>query len=311
MKIAIIGVGAMGSVYAALLAEAGHEVWAVDPWQEHVEAIVTKGLRVAGASGDRIINGINATVNVTDVGPCDLCIIATKASQVAAAACAVAPVIGTNALVLTIQNGLGAGDRIAEHMATENVLLGVADGFGASMKAPGHAHHNAMKLIRIGELGGGMTDRLQTLEQQLLTAGFQAKAFADIAQLIWEKFLCNVTFSAPCTVFDKTIGQLMADADHWRIALGAMHEAYRIARHRDIPLSFDNPESYVTSFGANMPNARPSMLLDHMAKRPSELDAINGMVPVMGRQDGFDTPYNDTLVAVLNAREATFSGDPS
>lgn len=103
----------------------------------------------------------------------------------------------------------------------------------------------------------------------------------------------------------------MADADHWRIALGAMHEAYRIARHRDIPLSFDNPESYVTSFGANMPNARPSMLLDHMAKRPSELDAINGMVPVMGRQDGFDTPYNDTLVAVLNAREATFSGDPS
>ena len=311
MKIAIIGVGAMGSVYAALLAEAGHEVWAVDPWQEHVEAIVTKGLRVEGASGDRIINGINATVNVTDVGPCDLCIIATKASQVGAAACAVAPVIGTNALVLTIQNGLGAGDRIAEHMATENVLLGVADGFGASMKAPGHAHHNAMKLIRIGELGGGMTDRLQTLEQQLLTAGFQAKAFADIAQLIWEKFLCNVTFSAPCTVFDKTIGQLMADADHWRIALGAMHEAYRIARHRDIPLSFDNPESYVTSFGANMPNARPSMLLDHMAKRPSELEAINGMVPVMGRQDGFDTPYNDTLVAVLNAREATFSGDPS
>ena len=311
MKIAIIGVGAMGSVYAALLAEAGHEVWAVDPWQEHVEAIVTKGLRVEGASGDRIINGINATVNATDVGPCDLCIIATKASQVAAAACAVAPVIGTNALVLTIQNGLGAGDRIAEHMATENVLLGVADGFGASMKAPGHAHHNAMKLIRIGELGGGMTDRLLTLEQQLLTAGFQAKAFADIAQLIWEKFLCNVTFSAPCTVFDKTIGQLMADADHWRIALGAMHEAYRIARHRDIPLSFDNPESYVTSFGANMPNARPSMLLDHMAKRPSELDAINGMVPVMGRQDGFDTPYNDTLVAVLNAREATFSGDPS
>jgi 2-dehydropantoate 2-reductase len=311
MKIAIIGVGAMGSVYAALLAEAGHEVWAVDPWQEHVEAIVTKGLRVEGASGDRIINGINATVNVTDVGPCDLCIIATKASQVGAAACAVAPVIGTDAMVLTIQNGLGAGDRIAEHMATENVLLGVADGFGASMKAPGHAHHNAMKLIRIGELGGGMTDRLQTLEQQLLTAGFQAKAFADIAQLIWEKFLCNVTFSAPCTVFDKTIGQLMADADHWRIALGAMHEAYRIARHRDIPLSFDNPESYVTSFGANMPNARPSMLLDHMAKRPSELEAINGMVPVMGRQDGFDTPYNDTLVAVLNAREATFSGDPS
>jgi len=112
-------------------------------------------------------------------------------------------------------------------------------------------------------------------------------------------------------VFDKTIGQLMADADHWKIALGAMREAYRIAIHRDIPLSFGDPISYVTGFGANMPNARPSMLLDHMARRPSELDAINGMVPVMGRQDGFDTPYNDTLVAVLKAREAAFSGDRS
>ena len=239
MKIAIIGVGAMGSVYAALLAEAGHEVWAVDPWQAHVEAINSKGLRVEGASGDRIIKGITATGDVTDVGPCDLCIIATKASHVGAAAGAVAPVIGTGALVLTIQNGLGAGDRIAEHMATENVLLGVADGFGASMKAPGHAHHNAMKLIRIGELNGGMTDRLRTLEGQLVTAGFHAKAFADITQLIWEKFLCNVTFSAPCTVYEQTVGALMEDQDHWMVALAAMQEAYRLGQAKNIAFSFE------------------------------------------------------------------------
>ena len=309
MKIAIIGVGAMGSVYAALLAEAGHDVWAVDPWQAHVKAINTNGLRVEGASGDRTITGITATIDVAKVGLCDLCIIATKASQVGAAASDATCITGPDTLVLTIQNGLGAGDRIAEHMATKNILLGVADGFGASMKAPGHAHHNAMKLIRIGELNGGLSDRLKTLEAQLMSAGLHAKAFADITQLIWEKFLCNVTFSAPCTAFDQTVGQLMADAGHWHIALGAMHEAYRIAQHRNIPLNFDDPEAYVTGFGAGMPDARPSMLLDHMAKRVSELDAINGMVPIMGRQDGFDTPYNDTLVAVLKSREATFSGD--
>ena len=65
-----------------------------------------------------------------------------------------------DSLVLTIQNGLGAGERIAAHMPTANVLLGVADGFGASLKGPGEAHHNAMKLIRLGEMDGGMTDRL-------------------------------------------------------------------------------------------------------------------------------------------------------
>ncbi|MGY9010773.1 MAG: ketopantoate reductase family protein, partial [Rhodobacterales bacterium] len=86
MKIAIIGVGAMGSVYAALLAEAGHRIWAVDPWQAHVDAINTTGLRLEGASGDRIVAEITATTDVTQIKPCDLCIIATKASHVGAAA---------------------------------------------------------------------------------------------------------------------------------------------------------------------------------------------------------------------------------
>ena len=306
MKVAIIGTGAMGSIYAALLAEAGHDVWAVDAWQAHVDAINTAGLRVAGASSDRTITTIHATTDIAQAGECDLYIIATKAGQVSAAARAVAKVIRPEALVLTIQNGLGAGERIAEHISIKNVLLGVAEGFGASMKGPGHAHHNAMKLVRVGEINGGLTQRLQKLEKKLQMAGLQTKAFENITQLIWEKFLCNVTFSAPCTVFEKTIGGLMSDADQWQIALGAMQEAYQIAQHRNIALSFDDPEAYVTEFGHNMPDARPSMLLDHIAKRTSELGAINGMVPIMGRQDNIKTPYSDTLVAIVKAREATF-----
>lgn len=304
----VMGVGAMGSVYAALLADAGHEVWAVDTWREHVDAINTRGLRLEGASGDRVVTSIRATTDVTDVGPCDLCLIATKASAVGAAARAAAPVIGAGALVLTIQNGLGSGERISRHIPSDNVLLGVADGFGASMKAPGHAHHNAMKLIRIGELGGGMTQRLKHLEKVWQEAGFDARAFENITQLIWEKFLCNVTFSAPCTVFNETVGELMADHEHWAIALGAMNEAFSIARAKSILLGFEDPVAYVTAFGEGMPKARPSMLLDHMAGRVSELDAINGIVPVLGREVGIETPYNDTLTAILRQRESQFSG---
>ena len=160
MKIAIIGVGAMGSIYAGMLSEAGHEVWAIDPWAAHVAAINADGLRLSGASGDRVINALRASVDISQVGQCDICVIATKASGVAAAAKAIAPVIGPDCLVLTIQNGLGADRRLAQHMPMHNVLLGVADGFGASMKGPGHAHHNAMKLIRIGEITGGISPRL-------------------------------------------------------------------------------------------------------------------------------------------------------
>jgi len=306
MKIAIFGVGAMGSVYAGLMAEAGHEVWAVDIWREQVDAINLSGLRVEGASGDRVLQGIHATANAEDVGECDLYVLATKASGVGPAAKKIAPLMGSESMVITIQNGLGAGERIAEFMDTDRVLLGVADGFGASMKEPGHVHHSAMNLIRIGEMNGGMSDRLQRITDVWQQAGFNAKAFADIDQLIWGKYICNAAFSGPCTVFDRTLGELMADPASWSIAQGCALEVFALGQAKNIDFTFDDPIEYVTAFGRKMPDARPSMLLDHHAKRPSEIDAINGMAVELGRQLGIATPYNEVLSAVIHQREADF-----
>ncbi len=306
MKIAIFGVGAMGSVYAGLMAEAGHEVWAVDIWQDHVDAINKAGLRVEGASGDRLVQGINATTDAEDVGACDLYVLATKASGVGAAAKTIAPLMGSESIVITIQNGLGAGERIAQFMETERVLLGVADGFGASMKGPGHVHHNAMNLIRVGEMNGGITERLERITGVWQQAGFNAKAFEDIDQLIWSKYICNVAFSGPCTVFDYTLGELMADPATWSIARGCALEVYALGQATNIAFSFDDPIEYVTAFGLKMPDARPSMLLDHHAERPSEIDAINGMAVELGQQLGIPTPYNEVLTAVIRQREARF-----
>ena len=306
MKIAILGVGAMGSVYAGLMAEAGHEVWAVDVWQEHVDVINIDGLRVEGASGNRVVQGIRATSNAADVGACDLYVLATKASAVGPAAKSIAPLMGSESIVITIQNGLGAGERIAEFMDTGRVLLGVADGFGASVKGPGHVHHTAMNLIRVGELNGGMTERLQRITAVWQEAGFNAKAFDDIDQLIWGKFICNATFSGPCTVFDCTLGELMADPDRWAIAQGCALEVHALGQAKNIAFTFDNPLEYVTAFGNRMPDARPSMLLDHHAGRSSEIDAINGMAVELGRRLGIATPYNEVLTAVIRQREAAF-----
>lgn len=296
----------MGSVYAGLMAEAGHEVWAVDVWQEQVDAINADGLRVEGASGDRVVRGIKATANAGDVGDCDLYLLATKASGVGLAASAISPLMGSESMVITIQNGLGAGERIAEHMSTDRVLLGVADGFGASMKGPGHVFHSAMNLIRVGEMDGGMTERLQRVTTVWQEAGFNAKAFEDIDQLIWDKYICNATFSGPCTVFDRTLGELMEDPDSWAIAKGCALEVYALGQAKRIAFSFDDPIEYVTAFGNKMPDARPSMLLDHHARRPSEIDAINGMAVELGRKLGIVTPYNEVLSAVIRQREAGF-----
>ena len=306
-RIAIVGTGAMGSVYAGLFAEAGYQISVVDLWQEHITAIGKTGLHLEGASGDRVIGGITAVHQIADLGSIDLYVIATKANGVGEAAAEIAKVMQPDSLVLTIQNGLGAGDRIAQYMPTNNVLLGVAEGFGASIKGPGHIHHNAMRQIRIGEMGGGMTDRLVWIESLWQAAGFKATAFADIHQLVWEKFICNVMCSAPSVAFDCTIGELFSDEDRRIVALGCMLEAYEIGLTKNIAFSFDDAVAYGVKFAADMPHASPSMRLDHLAGKRSEIDAINGMVPVLGREMGIKTPYNDTLVALVRAREASFA----
>lgn len=306
MKIAIFGVGAMGSIYAGLFAEAGHEVHAVDIWREHVDAINRAGLRVEGASGDRVVAGIHATADGSTVGACDLYVLSTKAAGVGSAAKIIAPLLGPESIVLTIQNGLGAGERIARYLPAERILLGVADGFGASMRGPGHVHHNAMNLIRLGEMNGGLSERLEHITAAWRDAGFNAQAFADIEQLIWGKYICNVAFSGPCTVFDYTLGELMADAAAWSIACGCAREVAALARARHIDIDYGDPVDYIAAFGRKMPGARPSMLLDHHAGRRSEIDAINGMAVALGRELGIPTPYNEVLTAIIRHREASF-----
>ena len=142
-RVAIVGAGAMGSVYAGLFAEAGYQTSVVDLWHDHISAIGKVGLYLEGASGDRVIKGITAVHQVADLGPIDLYVIATKANGVGGAAAEIAKVMQPDSLVLTIQNGLGAGERIAQSMPIDNVLLGVAEGFGRSSTLSAHSHTHA------------------------------------------------------------------------------------------------------------------------------------------------------------------------
>lgn len=308
MKIAIIGTGAMGSIYAARLAAAGHDVWAVDMWEAHVDAINAQGLRVEGPDGTILSKSLRATLQLSDAGPCDLYIIATKASGVAASAQAIAKAIPANAVVLTIQNGLGAGERIAVHLPAHHVMLGVAEGFGASMAGPGHARHTSMKQIRLGMMSGGADPRLDDVANVWRSGGFAIGAYEDIEQLIWEKLLCNVTLSGPCTIFGCNVAELRADPERWQLALGCMREAYAVGRAKGVAFSFDDADAYVTAFAERVGTAKPSMLQDFEAGRLSELDAINGAISPLARQFDIATPHNDTVCAVIRAHEARFKG---
>ena len=184
--------------------------------------------------------------------------IATKASDVETAAAAVAPLLEPDTVVMAFQNGLGAGERVARHLPAEHIVIGIAEGFGSSIPEPGHVHHEGMRLIRIGEMHGGMTDRVRRIEETWRGAGFNVRAFADVSLMVWEKFLCNVTLSAPCAVFDmRTVGELMADPEAWRVALGCTAEAYRLGLAQGVPFRFDDPLQYVDRIRRHHPQLPP------------------------------------------------------
>jgi 2-dehydropantoate 2-reductase len=302
VRIAVVGAGAMGSVYAALLADAGNDVWVVDTWEEHVAAIARHGLRVEGASGDRTVP-LHATTDAAEAGEVDLVVIATKALDVGAAASGAAPLIGRQTLVLPIQNGLGSVETVAAAVGPERTLVGVAGGFGASVLAPGHVRHEGMELVRLGERQGPVTDRLERVAAVWRDAGFTVRTYGDVGRLVWEKLICNVCFSGTCAVLDRTIGEVLDDVHAWEVDSSCAIEAYVVAQGIGIDLAIDDPVEHVRAFGRRIPGARPSVLLDLRAGRRTEIDFINGAIPREGRSVGIAAPVNAAVTALVKALE--------
>ena len=305
MKIAIIGCGAMGSVYAALLADAGNELLVVDRWADHVRAINERGLRLEGHSGDRVVR-LRAYAENPPSAWADLVILAVKASHAASAAGQAAAVLAPGGVALTIQNGLGSADVVAEALGGDRLIVGIAAAFGASLKGPGHAHHNGMETVRMGAYGDLPPSQVEAVAQCWREAGFRAEAVDNVRAMQWEKLICNVAYSAPCTLTGLTVGEVMDDELIGPVSRAAATEAWETARALGVSLQVEDPVAHVRAFGARIPAARPSVMLDHEQRRPSEIEFINGAVPREAAKAGREAPVNATLTALVLQRERAF-----
>ena len=120
---------------------------------------------------------------------------------------------------------------------------------------------------------------------------------------MWEKLICNCAYSGPCGLTDHTVGEVMQDRDLARVSAACAREAFDVARKKGVRLGFDDPIAYVRDFGSKIPAARPSVLLDLMAKRKSEIEVINGSIPRVGAEVGVPAPVNDALTALVLEKE--------
>ena len=190
MRIAVVGAGAMGSLFGGLLAEAGEDVVLVDIWEEHVRAINERGLHIKGVSGDRVVR-VRATTKHAEVGVVDLVLFQVKSYATEKAIRDALPMIGERTVVLTLQNGLGNVEKIAAVVGRERVLAGTT-AHGATVLGPGEIYHAGRGPTVIGEVDGRITDRVKAIAATFNRAGIETEVTDNIMGAIWTKMLANV-----------------------------------------------------------------------------------------------------------------------
>lgn len=304
-RIGVVGCGAMGSVYAARLARAGHDVLVVDSWAEHVATMNTHGITITGPDGT-FTAPVRAFTQPPD-RPVDLVIIAVKAADASTAASSLGRLVNSETMVLTIQNGLGSAATVADYVDPKQLAVGIAKGFGASLTGPGAVHHNAMRALRFGSHTGSDRPDVARLAEIWRAAGFDAEAVDDIIAMQWTKLICNAAYSGPCAVLGATVGEVLEHPNLGPISRAAARETYEVARACGVRIDFE-PETLAREFAAGMPAAKPSVLLDIEAGRRSEIDYINGAVPREAAKVGLTAPINSALTALVHAVEKGDNG---
>ncbi|MEW6261809.1 MAG: 2-dehydropantoate 2-reductase [Thermodesulfobacteriota bacterium] len=303
MKIAIVGAGAMGSLFGGLLAEAGQDVWLLDVWPEHVETINRQGLSIERQGQVRTIKA-QATTDPGRIGPADLVIVFVKSTQTAAAAVTARDLIGEAGVVLTLQNGLGNADVIAEVVDPRNVLAGTTS-HGATLLGPGVIRHAGIGATVIGAWSSRDQSSARRAAEVMTRAGISTQVAEDVKVLIWEKFLINVGINAITALCGVKNGQLLdleVTRDLMRLAV---EEAVAVAKAQGIPIK-DGAVERVYQVAAATGANRSSMGQDVDKRRQTEIAVINGAVVREAGRVGIPVPVNRTLTALIETLQAHY-----
>jgi 2-dehydropantoate 2-reductase len=305
VRATIVGCGAVGSLFAANLAQLDDvEVWAFDLDREHVEAINAHGLRLSGAG--EVVGEVRATTDPAELPPSDFGIVATKCMHTDAAIEATAPAFA-NGAVCSVQNGVGNEEVLAQHV--ERVIRGTTFPAGRIV-GPGHVQWDVKGDTTIGPFEpspAAMAD-VERLADACTRGGMPTKAVEDARGPQWRKLIFNAATNPIGALTGLTHGRVVEDAGLRRLVSGLVDEGKAVAAVQGIELDAD-PEELIDH--AARPDVaydhKASMLQDVEARRPTEIDYLNGGVSRFGREQGVPTPLNDAVTALIKGLEASWA----
>ena len=304
MKVCIVGCGAVGSLFAANLARLDDlDVWAFDLARDHVEAINRNGLRLSGAG--EVVGRPHATSDASELPACDYGIVATKAMHTSAAIQATAHAFA-GGCVATVQNGLGNEEALAEHV--ERVIRGTTFPAGKLLE-PGHVQWDVKGDTTFGpfEPQPAPSEQIERLADACTRAGLPTHAVHDARGPQWRKVIFNASTNPIGALTGLTHGRVCEDTALRRLVSGLVDEGKAVAAAQDIELDAD-PEELIDH--AAKPEVaydhKASMLQDVEARRPTEIDYLNGGIVRFGEEHGVATPLNHTIWALVKGLERSW-----
>jgi 2-dehydropantoate 2-reductase len=303
MKIYILGAGALGSVFGCVLHLGGQDVTLLCRTEMQKDIINTKGLNMKIGEKTQIVR-LRAATDKEELPPPDLMIVLVKSYATRPAIKTVLKIIGANTLVVSLQNGMGHEDTIAEFVPRHQILGGKTYVGGVKFLPNSIVAGYKDKLTILGAFEGQNTEGVLKIATIFNEAGLVTKVSDNIVATMWDKLFINVATGAVSAISGLCYGDLYQMEELEAVAIGAVNEALKIAKKLKIPISVKNGETAWQMASAGLPyDFKASMLQSLESGNRTEIDFINGYVVKKGLEVGIPTPLNQTLVACLKGIE--------
>jgi 2-dehydropantoate 2-reductase len=301
MRIAVIGAGAMGSVFGARLQSPDADVVLFDINEAHIEAIRARGLLLGDAGGERRV-AIAATARIAEVRDADLALVLVDSNATAEVAPLLPGVLARDGVALTLQNGIGNVEALAAVLGAQRVIAGSTLN-SAAFVAPGHVRHTNVGPTVIGRPEGAPTERVRALSAQLSAAGLPTAATDNAMGQVWAKFVLNCAINPVAALTGLRGGEIARHPPTARLLERLLDEVLAVAAAKGIRLPDADLRSHVLDHAFGRYN-RPSMLQHVESGRRTEIEALNGALVREAGRLGIPVPYNEAIWAAVSGIDA-------